>query len=177
MMTLVTGGSKCGKSSYAEHLLDGFDGEKIYLATMMPYGDEALAAIERHHKMREKRHFTTVEKYTDIGEVSIPEGAAVLLECMGNLCANEMFTDSGICDPAEKITDGLRRIRERASELVIVTNSVGSDGITYSPETCRYIEAMAKLNASAAAAADRVVECVYGIPVILKDVSQTGNQL
>ena len=42
MTTLITGGSKCGKSRLAERVLSGFDGRKIYLATMQPYGSDDL---------------------------------------------------------------------------------------------------------------------------------------
>lgn len=47
MMILITGGSKCGKSSVAEGLLNGFPGEKYYIAAMEPYGEDAQRAIAR----------------------------------------------------------------------------------------------------------------------------------
>ena len=65
-MTVVIGGSKCGKSGYAEKILDSFDGKKLYIATMIPYGEEAQKAIKRHRKMRRNKGFETVEKYTDL---------------------------------------------------------------------------------------------------------------
>ena len=65
-MTLITGGAKCGKSKLAEKLLDSFMGNKIYMAAMLPYGEEAEAAIKRHRKLRKGKGFTTIEKYTDI---------------------------------------------------------------------------------------------------------------
>ena len=71
MTTLVTGGSKCGKSSFAEKMLEGFPGRKVYIATMQPFGEDASEAIERHRKMREGKGFETVEKYTDIHEISL----------------------------------------------------------------------------------------------------------
>ena len=52
MITLVTGGSKCGKSSLAEKITCGFTGRKFYVATMQPYGEDAFRAIEKHRKMR-----------------------------------------------------------------------------------------------------------------------------
>ena len=104
MTVLVTGGSKCGKSHFAESLFNDFPGEKIYIATMQPYGEEAFAAIERHRKMRSGKGFETIEKYTDIGGVNVPESCGVLLECMGNLCANEMFCSEKMTYPANKIT-------------------------------------------------------------------------
>lgn len=168
MTTLITGGSKCGKSHLAEGLLEGYAGNKIYIATMQPYGDEALDAIERHRKLRRGKGFSTVEKYTDIHEIALPENSAVLLECVGNLLANEMFFDEKFCDPTDKIIEGIRQLATRAAELVIVTNQVGSDGTKYAEGTAAYIGCMGKINSGIAAFADNVIECVYGIPILLK---------
>jgi len=168
MTTLVTGGSKCGKSSFAERILDSFRGRKIYIATMQPFGTDALEAIERHRKMREGKGFETVEKYTDIGDIELPDGCAVLLECMGNLCANEMFAGEGIASPTDKIVSGIRSLADSASELVIVTNQVGSDGAAYPDGTAAYIRTLGGINRQIAEFADNVIECVYGIPLVLK---------
>lgn len=168
MTTLVTGGSKCGKSSFAERILDGFSGRKIYIATMQPFGSDAFEAIERHRKMRAGKGFETIEKYTDIHEISLSGECAVLLECVGNLCANEMFSGGEIAAPADKIAEGIKQLSERAAELVIVTNQVGSDGISYSAGTAEYIRVMGEINRKIAGYANNVIECVYGIPVVLK---------
>ena len=168
MTTLITGGSKCGKSSLAESIISRFGGKKIYLATMQPYGEEARIIIERHREQRKSKGFETVERYTDIGDTPLPENCAVLLECIGNLCANEMFADGNIVYPAEKIVKELRRLAERVRELVIVSVRVGSDGIAYEEGTAAYIREIGKINSGIAAFADNVIECVFGIPVVLK---------
>jgi len=168
MTTLITGGSKCGKSSFAEKLLTGFGGRKIYIATMQPFGDDAFEAINRHREMRSGKGFETVERYTNIGAVTLPEDSTVLLECVGNLCANEMFSGEEIDSPADKIVNGIRSLADRASELVIVTNQVGSDGIAYPEGTSAYIRTLGEINRRIAGFADNVIDCVYGIPVLLK---------
>lgn len=168
MTTLITGGSKCGKSSLAEKLLDRFKDEKYYIAAMKPFGEEALAAIERHRKLRAGKGFVTIERYTGLQGLYIPAGSKVLLECMANLCANEMFGENGIDDPTERIILGIDHLRSLCEELVIVTNNVGSDGVDYGAETNGYIRVLGEINARIAETADCVVECVYGIPVILK---------
>ena len=50
----------------------------------------------------------------------------------------------------------------------MVSNNVFEDGITYDETTTKYIRAMGKINQKLAALADRVVEVVEGIPVIIK---------
>lgn len=167
MITLVTGGSKSGKSAFAEKIAGNFSGKKYYIATMQPFGEEAFCAIERHKKMRAGKGFLTIEKYTDLAEINFEERGAVLLECMGNLCANEMFRNE-IVNPVDKIISGIKHLENISEKLVIVTNEVGSDGIDYSPETMLYIEYMGRINRNIGEFADNVIECVYGIPLALK---------
>ena len=168
MMILITGGSKCGKSSFAESLLQNISENKYYLATMKPFGEDAYQAVTCHREMRKTKKFITIEQYTDIHEIQIPEHSAVLLECMGNLCANEMFRDDKIFYPVEKIIRNLKFLHAMTDMLVIVTNEVGMDGITYSAGTMQYISAMAELNQKTAQMADTVIECICGIPLVMK---------
>lgn len=167
-MTYIIGGSKCGKSTYAEKILENFIGKKFYIATMIPYGEEAHTAIERHRKMRQNSGFETIEKYTDIDEITLPKNSAVLLECMGNLCANEMFKNEKIIDPTEKILNGIEQLKSQAKDLVVVTNSVSSDGISYPKETMEYICVMNQINRRVSEISDNVIECVFGIQLPLK---------
>lgn len=166
MTALIIGGSKCGKSSYAESLFSDFGGEKIYLATMQPFGDEARAAIERHRKARDGKGFRTVERFTDIGGAAIPKGAGVLLEDMGNLCANEMFSGEAVTDPVERIVGGIEKLRSNTALLVIVSNNICADGIEYPESTALYMRYLAEINNRIAELSDNVVECVYGIPIV-----------
>lgn len=171
MMILITGGSKCGKSSVAEGLLNDFPGEKFYIAAMEPYGEEALRAIARHREMRRGKGFQTIERPRNMESLKLPDTESprcALLECLTTLCANEMFTADGITDPSEKIICGLKRLSDQVEKLVIVTNEVAADGIRYPAETMDYIRIMSRLNSSVAGLADTVIECVCGIPLTLK---------
>ena len=168
MTVLVTGGSKSGKSAFSEHLLDSFSGEKYYIATMLPFGEEAFAAISRHQRMRKGKGFQTIDCYSCLSTLTLMRDCGVLLECMGNLCANEMFCDDGIHDPVQPILDGISHIQTFSKLLVIVTNEVGADGIHYSAETMDYIRSLAEINRRIAEASDVVVECCAGIPHVLK---------
>ena len=92
-MLLVCGGAASGKSAYAESMLCRLSGDapRIYLATMMPFGDEAASRIARHRAQRAGAGFETRECPCGLPDVSVPPDSAVLLEDIGNLCANELF--------------------------------------------------------------------------------------
>ena len=171
MMLLVTGASASGKSRWAENRLMEFGGERVYAATMIPWDAECRERIKRHRKMREKKQFVTVECPLDLKKLDGIQGKDVLLECLSNLTANEMYREdkeavSGT--PEQRILDGILKIRREAANLVVVTNEVFSDGETYSEETKEYMERLGRLNRDIAALADEAVEVVCGIPVFLK---------
>lgn len=173
MFHLITGGSGSGKSEYAENLvLSAGEGERIYVATMIPYGEEGRQRVERHRKLRAQKRFRTVECYTGLAELSFPQNGIVLLECVSNLTANEMYETNGAHEQTvEAILRGIDSLRAQVKHLFVVTNEVFSDGITYDEEMMRYIAYLGAINCALAQRADRVTEVVCGIPVKIKEVS------
>ena len=169
MLTLVLGGAASGKSEYAERLAVETGGRKFYLATMKPFDAECEARIKKHRDARQKKGFETVVQYTGIAELRLPKGCTVLLECLSNLAANELFSPDGAGqDTDTAILRGLDQLCAQAEAVVIVSNEIFSDGVSYDPDTERYLALLGSLNRAIAARADRVVEVVCGIPVICK---------
>ena len=191
MMEVVTGGSGSGKSAYAEQKICGLQqgtGRLYYIATMYPYGSETERKIERHRWMRGGKGFRTLEWYTGLSECiekefSGQEGAerlsesAILLECMSNLVANEMFSGADIVSEdvvVGLILQGIKNLSTKVDELVIVSNNVFEDGISYDATTQAYIRALGRINTGVAALADTVTEVVVGIPVPVKERKEAG---
>ena len=116
MLVTVTGGSGSGKSEYSENLLLSLDGKhhggRAYIATMYPYDKESFKRIDRHREMRKNKGFTTVECYTGLKQLMLPEGCrSALLECMSNLAANECFMENGAgADTVPEILAGVRHL-------------------------------------------------------------------
>ncbi len=184
MIHLVYGGSGSGKSAFAEKTVMDLDTEKrFYLATMKIFGQEGLEKVRRHKELRAGKGFITLEHETldeidSICDTVSGSDSTVLLECMSNLVANEMFRDEDIV-PAEKVTDKVCReigaLGNASGNLVIVSSNVFEDGLDYDPTTEKYMEALGAINAAVADIADRVTEVVCGIPVIIKnDCTSTG---
>lgn len=128
-------------------------------------------------------------------ESSLKTGRSALLECMSNLVANEMFPpadasgiqaaeaekealddtenmkdyeNTKISRVSKKVLKEVSILSENVAELVIVTNNVFEDGVSYDESTMNYIKAMGIVNRGLAAMAERVVEVVAGIPVAVK---------
>lgn len=170
MLTIVTGGSGSGKSAFAEDKVLAFgEAQRVYIATMHPFDEESHKRIERHRKMRAGKGFETVECYTGLKDVKLPSGCVVLLECMSNLVANEMFEEQGAHEQTVKdIMSGIDELVRQAAHVVIVTNEIFSDAVVFDKEMASYLEYLGKINQAVALRADEVVEVVYGIPVYQK---------
>lgn len=167
MLVVVTGGSGSGKSAFAEDRVLSFgESRRIYIATMQAFDEESHRRIRRHRRMRSGKGFETIERYTELDELILPKNCVVLLECMSNLVANEMFREDGFHpEVSEKITEGVRNLLSQAEHVVIVTNEIFSDGILYEGESEKYKEQLGQINCNLAEMADAVVEVVYGIPI------------
>ena len=170
MLILLTGGSACGKSSYGETLAVQGPKPLYYIAAMEPYDEECLQKIARHRALRANKGFETIERYTGVDTLKLPQtGGTVLLECLCNLTANEMYIQPDApVDPVQKVVAGVENLMGQTDTLIVITNDVGSDDEAYSEETRAYIRALGEINARVASMADRVYELVAGIPICLK---------
>lgn len=203
MLYLVTGGSGSGKSEYAEELICNLcrkkgGGEKYYIATMIPYGEETKKKIARHRELRKEKAFLTKECFLDlktfVQEEMLPKRRFVLLECMSNLVANELFEKDGAAQKMafaetmqgaktdcfvpgyfadsetanrviDEIAEGVRLLTESCEDVVVVTNEVCSESAEDSSEMMLYKQVLAGANCQLAKTAAQVTEVVYGHPV------------
>ena len=153
-----------------------------YIATMEPFGAETKRKIERHRQMRAGKGFQTIECYTELSEkAKALKGthASVLLECMSNLTANELYRrvcqaehegkEAEAYGAAEKAVEavwqGMMALCEACDQIVVVTNEVFSECSRDSKDMVRYKQVLSEINCKMAKMADRVTEVVYGIPV------------
>lgn len=197
MIRLITGGSCSGKSAYAEKLVSqSGSGDRFYLATMAANDEESKKRITRHRKAREGMDFTTLEYPVNVAESVeyISEKAIVLLECVSNLVANEMFMEEAkyslyksvlrnnqvfandyskerstyIQLVSLKLAGDILKIASKVKDMVIVTNNIFEDGQHYDDDTLIYIEVIGAVNQKLAAMVDEVTEVVAGIPIAIK---------
>ena len=169
MKTLVFGGAASGKSEFAEQLAGRSAGPHFYIATLPPRDPESLARVKKHQAMRAKKGFQTIERYTDLASLRLPARGTVLLECLGTLTANELFSEEGAgSNTVNAILFGMESLEEQCDTLIVVTNDVFSDGFDYTDGTRFYLETLAAVNRELSSRFERTAEVVCGIPLFLK---------
>jgi adenosylcobinamide kinase/adenosylcobinamide-phosphate guanylyltransferase len=158
--TLVLGGSRSGKSAFAESLLAGEPAVE-YVATALadPRDAEWTARIAAHRAGRPP-HWSTLET-SDVAEVLRRDGVAVLIDSI------TLWLSAGLDDPAR--VDALCGAwGASARRVVAVSDEVGS-GVVPATDTGRlFRDALGVLNQRLAAAADDVHLVVAGLPLRLK---------
>ena len=160
---LIIGYPDSGKSALAERMVTDISapGERVYLATMIPYGTDGAARVEKHKKMREGKGFTTIEAPFDITDAveksGTPSGSTVLLECLSNLVANELFERHASPDDSiSKLSDDVIKLAGKVRNLIIVSNHF-EETADFDEETKTYAETLDRLNDELTKFCDKVI--------------------
>jgi adenosylcobinamide kinase/adenosylcobinamide-phosphate guanylyltransferase len=172
----VLGGARSGKSRYAVAAHPAY-ARVVFIATAQP-GDGDMAARIARHRAERPGHWVTVEEAFDVAaRVAEIRGAdAVIIDCVTVWIANRLLrgdSDEAIYAAVEALTALLPRV---AFDVTIVSNEVG-EGVH--PETAmglRFRDVLGLVNQRFAAACDRAVLMVAGLPLTLKTAAPTRDE-
>ena len=170
MVVLIIGVPDSGKSKRAEdramELAAG--AQKYYIATMIPFGQEGQERVEKHRNMRMGKGFETIECPSGLGDkiddIRGIESATCLLECMSNLVGNEMHGEISYSEDelVEHIARDIRKLCDRAQNVVIVSNSFPLEGEGYDEDTRNYVRVMELVNQELKKISDETYEFSCG---------------
>jgi len=165
-LTLVLGGTRSGKSRYAESLIAATPPPWVYVATAQALDAEMAERIARHRKRRGDG-WHTIEEPHDLEDAidAAPAGAAVLVDCLTLWLTNRMLTAAAMEVAAGRLEAALAR---RNGLTVLVSNEVGAGIVPDNALARRFTDLQGRLNQRLAACADRVVLVVAGLPLIVK---------
>ena len=175
MKVFISGGSKSGKSRYAEQLAVKMrkpDTPLYYLATMIPVDDEDKKRITRHRKERKEHGFETVESGRDIitAREKCNNRGTFLLDSLTALLANEMFKLDGSVEPEayKKVALQITEVLSKINDIVIVSDFIYSDAFLYDDTTEAYRRGLAYIDKKVADISDAVIEVCAGNCIIHK---------
>jgi adenosylcobinamide kinase/adenosylcobinamide-phosphate guanylyltransferase len=178
-LTLILGGARSGKSTYAEELAVRLDKPTLYIATAEALDDEMAQRIQRHKEER-PRTWQTLEVPIDIAQtlkgMDINAGI-ILLDCLTLLVSNIMtqWTED-IDHPQEDMLfekvekeaiDLLSIVSDSAAEWIVVSNEVGLGLVPPYPMGRIYRDALGMVNKLFAQQADEVIFMIAGIPMMM----------
>ncbi len=179
-LTLVLGGTKSGKTKYAEGLAkvrESSGGKILYLATAEALDDEMRVRISKH-QMSRPESWDTIEEPIDLLSVFEKHGNKydlILLDCLTLWATNKIVKagdDYHREDLIKSVVKDCNFFIDKAlsmkSELVIVSNQVEL-GLASSYTMGRLFQDLSGLlHQEIAASANRVVVTVAGLPVAIK---------
>ncbi len=164
MFILITGANDSGKSACAERIAARIGGRMIYVATMIPQGEEGRARVEKHRRQRAGLGFATYELPRSLQALDAGADALVLLEDASNLLANVLFGGGG---SADRVLQDIKDLARRCGTLIVVTiGGLSPDG--WDGETKNYVQALNWLNGELEKEAGAVVEMRGGVPHLRK---------
>ena len=170
-VTLVTGGARSGKSSFAMQRALTY-ADRAFIATAIPFDDEMNSRIAKHREERADR-FTTIEEPVKLASAieSIPDNCEVaIIDCLTVWLGNLIYDEN--VDAESETEHLLTAIEASACDLIIVSNEVGMGIVPDNGLARKFRDMAGMLNQKVAAAADNVVLVASGIPVFIKGGSQ-----
>ena len=179
-LSLILGGARSGKSTYAEKLAGGHGGKVVYIATAQGLDDEMKTRIAAHRAQRPS-NWNTLEIPTRVGQSIArkpPEADLVLLDCLTLLVSNILMevsddpdspaVDQGKSSVEEEIQALLSAIESSRADWIIVSNEVGMGLVPPYPLGRLYRDMLGWANRRLAENADEVTLMVAGLPWRLK---------
>lgn len=168
--TLVLGGSRSGKSEFAENLVAEQYEKKTYVATMQA-GDDELQIRIGNHKKRRGEDWNLIEEPLLLCNILMDENNSTdvfLVDCITMWLTNMLmknFSDTEIVEQVEQVS---KICQQRFRSIVFVANEVGLGIIPESSLSRRFRDLAGWTNQQLATACDDVFFVAAGCPLKLK---------
>lgn len=169
-ITLITGGQRSGKSSFAESmaLQEATHKKPIYLATSRIWDDEHARRIERHKQSRANK-WETIEEEKWISRFNWTDNI-VVMDCI-TLWATNFFYDlnGDVVASLEALKKEFETfISYDNVHYIIVTNEIGFGGVAENQLQRGFTDLQGWINQFVASHADEVFLMVTGCPLKIK---------
>ena len=165
-ITLVLGGARSGKSTFAESLVRCHN-QWVYIATAECVDDEMAHRIETHRRQR-GADWRTVEAPLELVAAIRQESApnvCLLVDCLTVWLGNLMHYGWEIDAAQDALLDTLTEV---SGPIVLVANEVGLGIVPDNAVARAFRDHAGRLNQAVARLAERVYFVAAGLPVLLK---------
>jgi len=172
---LVTGGSRSGKSAFAQQLAESLSVPRAYVATCPVLDEEMRMRVEKHRQARSGRSWDTIEEPVDLTKVlRNTSHPVILIDCLtlwiGNLMYRADLDHSVVTEEqvSALCADLLAASRSSDSEVIMVINEVGMGIVPENASSRLFRDLSGRAGQVIAAGADAVYAVFCGIPLLIK---------
>ena len=167
---LITGGTRSGKSRYAEILAEGLGEPLAYIATGEAKDREMTERIERHRLRRGPAWRTIEEPYELAGAIRRIDGLfmAVLADCITLWLTNLLLKYGDRQKVMDDVTSFIALFPRLATPLILVSGEVGMGIVPENTLARAFRDLAGEANELLAGAADEVYVTFSGLPLKLK---------
>lgn len=166
-LTLVLGGARSGKTSYALTEAGKRRAERrVMIATAEALDAEMADRIARHRAERGDA-WATVEAPRELAAAvrQLRPSEVAVIDCL-TLWLTNLMLDEADLDAA--VAELIEALRASPAELFVISNEVGQGIVPDNALARRFRDEAGWMHQAAAAAADQVVMVVAGLPLVLK---------
>jgi adenosylcobinamide kinase / adenosylcobinamide-phosphate guanylyltransferase len=178
-LTLILGGARSGKSSYAQSLAEAAGIPVTFIATAQALDEEMSARIQKHRAERPATWETLEIQFEIASCVKQIKSGVIILDCVTLLVSNLLmqFVNNDLVDEAPFMTAVRKEIDELINMLhadsqernwFIISNEVGFGLVPPYQMGRVYRDAIGWANQRLAREADKVILMVAGIPTTIK---------
>lgn len=170
-LIFITGGTRSGKSDYAQQRAEAHSGPLLYLATGTPGDAEMRARIRRHQAARGPRWQTLEEPLDLTGRMPAAAAGkgAILLDCLTLWLTNQFFRHEQATAPVLEAVDQLVSVLSGIpAPVYLVSNEIGFGIVPENALARRFRDLAGEANQRLAAAARECWLVVAGLPLQLK---------
>ena len=170
-LTFILGGCRSGKSGFAlKTAHETTAARRVFIATSVPFDEEMQDRVKRHRAER-GTGWTTVEAPLTLPE-AINEHARqdrlILADCLTLWVSNLLLELQDPVKVEDRIPHLVNAVRSAPGSIILVSNEVGCGVVPDNRLARRFRDLAGSANQAIAAAAERVVWVVAGIPVHVK---------
>ncbi len=170
MIILITGGTRSGKSNYAQQLALQLSNNPVYVATAKVWDDEFKERIEKHKTDRDER-WTNMEEQRWVSQLPL-ENCVAVIDCV-TLWLTNFFVDhkNDIDASLESIKKQVDALQQKPGTFIIISNEIGMGMHADTAVGRKFTDLQGWTNQYIAARASKVFLMVAGIPVDIKQFS------
>ncbi len=166
----VVGGSRSGKSRYAETLAMASGLPVSYLATFCTENaDEEMRARIELHQQRRPSNWKTIENRYDLrNQILENDGRLLLVDCLTLWLSFQQMQARSAESILMELEEAMCTAREQERSVIIVSNEVGTGLVPSTPEGRSFCDLCGSANQLVARYATTVEYLVVGLPLLLK---------